>query len=106
MVTIRWGSGAARASDRIPSLDLSVVCGRSVARCGLSGDLFGALRVKIRDESVVKNKAVHLRWRSIAGSGACLGAVDRAKRRRLVRAACHERAQDPRRGRYHQRRDC
>jgi len=28
--------------------------------CGLSGGLFDALKVKIRDESVVKNKTVYL----------------------------------------------
>jgi transposase-like protein len=62
---------------------------------------FDALRVKIRDESVVRNKAVY------PGPGARLrgpqarpGPVDRAERGRQVLAAGHERAQEPWRRRH------
>jgi len=55
---------------------------------------FDALRVKIRDEGVVKNKAVYLAvWLRCSGHKEIL---DRANRGGQVLAACDERAPQPR----------
>ena len=60
---------------------------------------FDALRVKIRDEGSVRNKAVYLALRHRRGrdqGGA--GHLDRAERRSQVLAKGHERAAQPRGG--------
>ena len=61
---------------------------------------FDAIRVKVRDEGTVRNKAVYLAL-GVRPDGAkeILGPVDRAERGRQVLAAGDERAQDPRRRR-------
>ena len=66
---------------------------------------FDAMRVKIRDEGMVRNKAVYIalgvqRRRHEGYSRP----VDRADRRRQVLAAGHERTQEPRRRRHSHRR--
>ena len=59
---------------------------------------FDALRVKIRDEGMVRNKAVYLALAlDCRGPQGGPGPVDRAERGRQVLAAGHERAQEPRR---------
>ena len=58
---------------------------------------FDALRVKIRDEGLVRNKAVHLALGVRRRQQGSPGAVARAERRRQVLAARDERAQEPRR---------
>ena len=59
---------------------------------------FDALRVKVRDEGMVRNKAVHIALGVRAdGTQGDPGPLDRAERGRQVLAAGHERAQEPRR---------
>ena len=59
---------------------------------------FDALRVKIRDEGLVRNKAVHIALGVRAdGTKEILGPLARAERGRQVLAAGHERAEEPRR---------
>ncbi len=59
---------------------------------------FDALRVKVRDEGVVRNKAVHIAF-GVRGDGTkeILGLWLEAERGRQVLAPRHERAQEPRR---------
>jgi hypothetical protein len=66
---------------------------------------FDALRVKIRDEGMVKNKAVYVVL-GITASGETdvLGLLDRADRRRQILAQGHERSAEPRRHRHPDRR--
>jgi hypothetical protein len=52
---------------------------------------FDALRVKIRDESVVKNKAIYLAPALDCEGQACSGPMDRAERGRQVVTTGHER---------------
>ena len=66
---------------------------------------FDALRVKIRDEGLVKNKAVYVALAlNPDGEKEVLGPVDRADRRRQVLAQGHQRAEDARRQRHPDRR--
>jgi putative transposase len=66
---------------------------------------FDALRVKVRDEGLVRNKAVHIALRRAGGRDeGDPWPLDRAERGRQVLAAGHERAQEPRRGRRADRR--
>jgi len=60
---------------------------------------FDALRVKIRDEGTVKNKAVYLGAGSRSGrEPGCAGNMDRAERGSEVLAEGHERSEEPRGG--------
>ena len=57
---------------------------------------FDALRVKIRDEGLVRNKAVYIALGVQAGwNEGYSGSLDRKHRRRQVLAAPHERAEKP-----------
>jgi putative transposase len=65
---------------------------------------FDALRVKIRDEGLVRNKAVHIALGVRAdGTKEILG-LARAERGRQILATRHERAEEPRRRRPADRR--
>ena len=62
---------------------------------------FDALRVKIRDEGLVKNKAVYVALAlNPDGEKEVLGPLDRADRRRQILAQGHQRPEDARRQRH------
>jgi putative transposase len=59
---------------------------------------FDAIRIKVRDEGTVRNKAVYVALGvRQEGTKEILGLKDRAERRRQVLAASHERIEDARR---------
>lgn len=58
---------------------------------------FDAIRDKIRDEGLVRGKAIHIALGVMAdGDKGGSGHVDRTERRRQILAARHERVEEPR----------